>query len=80
MFHDERDGLLVEIDDCDGLVIALDRALNDKPLRATLVKGGQETYEKLFSRDSVIATLIDSYSDMIKRYAKDKAASASKPN
>jgi hypothetical protein len=54
--------------------------LNDKPLRAKLVKGGQETYEKLFSRDSVIATLIESYNDMIKRYAKDKAASTDKPN
>jgi len=78
--HDERDGLLVEIDDCDGLVTALDRALNDKSLRAKLVKGGQETYEKLFSRDSVIATLIESYNDMIKRYAKDKATSTDKPN
>ena len=73
--HDEQDGLLVEIDDCDGLVTALDRALNDKALRAKLVKGGKETYERLFSRDSVIATLIESYNDMIKRYAKDKAAS-----
>ena len=69
--HDEQDGLLVEIDDCDGLVTALDRALNDTALRAKLVKGGKETYERLFSRDSVIATLIESYNDMIKRYAKD---------
>ena len=72
--------MLVEIDDRDGLVIALDRALNDKALRAKLVKGGQKTYERLFSRDSVIATLIESYNDMIERYAKDKAASTSKPN
>ena len=72
--------MLVEIDDCDGLVTALDRALNDKPLRAKLVKSGQETYEKLFSRDSVIATLIESYNNMIKRYAKDKVASTGKPN
>ena len=30
--------------------------------------------KRLFSRDSVIATLIESYKDMIERYAKDKAA------
>jgi glycosyltransferase involved in cell wall biosynthesis len=77
--HDEQDGLLVEIDDCDGLVIALDRALNDKALRAKIVKGGQETYKRLFSRDAVIATLIESYKDMIERYAKDKAPKNSRP-
>ena len=62
---------LSKIDDCDGLVTALDRALNDKALRANLLKGGKETYERLFSRDSVIATLLESYDDMIKRHAKD---------
>jgi hypothetical protein len=78
--HNEQDGLLVEIDDCDGLKTALVRALNNKALRAKLIKGGQETYERLFSRDSVIATLIESYNDMIYRYAKVKADSAGKPN
>jgi Glycosyltransferase len=64
----EKDGLLVEIDDCEGLIEALQRALNDKALRARLVKGGTKMYEQLFSRDSVITSLIKSYQDMIRRY------------
>jgi glycosyltransferase involved in cell wall biosynthesis len=64
----EKDGLLVDIDDCEGLVEALKRALYDKALRAQLIKGGTKMYEKLFSRESVIESLIESYRDMIKRY------------
>ena len=64
----EKNGLLVEIDDREGLVQALQRALNDKALRAKLIKGGTEMYERLFNRDSVIESLIKSYQDMIRRY------------
>ena len=64
----EKDGLLVDIDDCEGLVEALQRALNDKALRAQLIKGGTKMYEKLFSRESVIKSLIKSYQDMVQRY------------
>ena len=64
----EKDGLLVDIDDCEGLIKALQRALHDKALRAQLIKGGTKMYEKLFSRDAVITSLLKSYQDMIKRY------------
>ena len=64
----EKDGLLVDIDDCEGLIEALQRALHDKALRAQLIKGGTKMYKKLFSRDSVITSLIKSYQDMIRRY------------
>ena len=64
----EKDGLLVDIDDCEGLVEALQRVLHDEALRAQLIKGGTEMYEKLFKRDFVIKSLIKSYRDMIKRY------------
>ena len=66
----ENNGLLVDIDDCEALVAALVRALNDKPVRKQLIKGGTQTYKELFSRDSVIKKMIESYKDMIKQYAK----------
>ena len=66
----ENNGLLVDIDDCEALVAALDCALNDKPMRKQLIKGGTKTYKELFSRDSVIKELIKSYKNMIKQYAK----------
>ena len=64
----EKNGLLVDIDDCEGLIEALQRALHDEALRAQLIKGGTKMYEKLFSRESVITSLIESYQDMIRRY------------
>lgn len=66
--HHEKDGLLVDIDDCEGLTEALQRALYDKALRAQVIRGGTKMYNQLFSRDSVICSLIKSYQDMIRRY------------
>ena len=65
---DAKDGLLVDIDDRDGLVKALDTALHDKKMAASIVKGGTKTYKELFSRDVVTKTMIASYEDMIARY------------
>ena len=64
----KKDGLLVDIDDCEGLTRALQRALYDDALRAKLIKGGSKVYRQLFSRDAVITSLIKSYRDMIRRY------------
>lgn len=64
----ERDGLLLDIDDLDGLVQCLDRAANDQALRKVLVSNGQKTYDELFSKQVVIDNLIASYGDMIARY------------
>lgn len=65
---DFGDGLLVDIDDRDGLVKALDTALNDKKTAAKIVKGGTKTYNELFSREVVTKTMINSYQEMIERY------------
>jgi glycosyltransferase involved in cell wall biosynthesis len=65
---DKKDGLLVDIDDRDGLVKAIDTALHDGQIKAKIIKGGTKTYNELFSRDVVTKTMIDSYKDMIKRY------------
>ena len=69
---DRKDGLLVDIDDRDGLVTALRSALEDKALRKKIIKGGQATYEELFSREVVTKQLIASYQDMIKRFKDDR--------
>ncbi|MCE2517689.1 MAG: glycosyltransferase [Alphaproteobacteria bacterium] len=68
---DREDGMLVDIDDRDGLVAALDAALNDKKLAARIVKGGTKTYNELFSREVVTKTMISSYEEMITRYRED---------
>jgi len=65
---DSYDGLLVEIDDLAGLVKALNLALKNDELRQKLIKNGKITYEKNFSRDNVIATLIGSYKEMIAHF------------
>ncbi|MGC6485715.1 MAG: glycosyltransferase [Candidatus Puniceispirillales bacterium] len=65
---DGKDGLLVDIDDRDGLVHALRAALENKSLRRKIISGGKATYEELFSRDVVTRQLIASYKDMIRRY------------
>lgn len=64
VMHDQN-GLLVDIDDADGLARALNAAITDQTLRQTLIAGGQETYTKWFSRDAVIAELIQNYNRMI---------------
>ncbi len=69
---DAVDGLLVDIDDREGLVTALNTALNDQKMAKKIVKGGTKTYEELFSRDVVTTTMIESYEDMISRYHADK--------
>lgn len=65
---DKEDGLLVDIDDRDGLIEALNTALKDKKMARRIIDGGTQSYEKLFSRDVVIDTMIKSYNDMIDRY------------
>ncbi|MGB2241697.1 MAG: glycosyltransferase, partial [Candidatus Puniceispirillaceae bacterium] len=56
------------IDDLAGLVKALNLALKNDKLRQKLIKNGKITYEKNFSRDNVIATLIGSYKEMISHF------------
>ena len=45
----ETGGLLVEVDDPDGLASALDRLLSDSALREQLAAGGRKTVEEKFS-------------------------------
>ena len=63
--RDLHDGLLVEIDDLWGLVDAITTALENQELRTKLIINGKKSYEKNFSRDAVISTLLESYKKMI---------------
>lgn len=65
--HD-KDGLLSDIDDLDGLVANLQRLQADKALAKRLVKNGTKTYQDEFERETVTTRLIASYDDMIRRY------------
>lgn len=67
---DYEDGLLVDIDDRDGLVQALKTALYDDKVAQKIIKGGQRSYDELFSRKVVIEQMLASYQDMIARYKK----------
>jgi len=60
------DGLLCEIDDVDGLAAQLKSALYDEAVRKTIIAGGTKTYETLFSKEVVIASLKDAYQTMLK--------------
>ena len=64
------DGLLVEIDDLNGLVKALKECLANEQLRNKLVSGGKLKYEKEFSQEVIVRKLIASYKDMILRHEK----------
>ena len=50
----EQDGLLVEIDDVDGLTAALRRVLLDPDLAARLVVGGRAAYEAQFTKAAFV--------------------------
>ncbi len=48
---DEENGLLVEIDDVDGLARAINRVLSEPGLRDRLVDGGREIYQARFTKE-----------------------------
>ncbi len=57
----ERNGLLVEVDDVDGLAAAINRCLGDPALRQRLVDGGRRTYEGQFTREVLVRDLLAFY-------------------
>lgn len=58
---DGKTGLLVDIDDADGLAAAIRRALGDADLRASLVEAGRLAYEKDFTREVLVRELTGFY-------------------
>ena len=60
-------GMLSEIDDVDGLRENLRAVLEDTKLRERLVNEGKRTYETQFTEDVVIAKLLETYQEIIRR-------------
>lgn len=62
----EKDGLLVEIDDVDGLAAAVNRLIADPDLRQALVRNGAETYRRDFSKEAFTANALALYRHVAK--------------
>jgi glycosyltransferase involved in cell wall biosynthesis len=58
----EEDGLLVEIDDVDGLAAAVNRLIAEPDLRHRLVANGTATYQRDFSKEAFTANALALYS------------------
>lgn len=58
---DGENGLLVEIDDVDGLTLAMNRLVNDSDLRDRLIEGGLESYRSQFTKDIFIQDSVAFY-------------------
>lgn len=51
---DRQNGMLVDIDDVDGLATAINAVLDDQTLRDQIVAGGSQTYTQQFTKDVFI--------------------------
>lgn len=58
---DGENGLVVPIDDEAALAAAIERLINDAPLRDRLIAGGRTSYEAEFHRDVVTGRMIETY-------------------
>lgn len=63
----ERNGLLVDIDDVEGLAAALVRLRDDDALRQKLIAGGRETYLAGYTRVAVTARMLEVYRKILGR-------------
>jgi hypothetical protein len=61
---DGVDGLLCPIDDAPALAHAIMRLVEDRDLRERLAQGGWRTYQRGFTKEAVVASLLDAYRAM----------------
>ncbi len=66
--QNEDNGMLVEIDDVDGLTTAINRVLQEPDLRERIIAGGTRTYEAQFTKDAFVRDSLAFY-EMIARKA-----------
>ncbi len=62
----EVNGLLLEIDDTEGLTEAIRRVINDKELREKIVSGGTRTYEDQFTKEVFVRDSLEFYNRVTK--------------
>lgn len=58
---DESDGLMVDVDDVQGLKTAIERVLSDKKLASKLVENGFARYQEEFTKAQCVAGYLDFY-------------------
>jgi len=61
----EKNGLLVPIDDHEALAAALGRAIKDEPLRHQLIADGHDTFARKYTRKAVTEQMIALYEKLI---------------
>lgn len=59
LVENETTGLLVRMEDADGLAAAIGRVLGDKALASRLSQAAYETYHARFNRESVVARYVE---------------------
>ena len=62
---DGENGMLVEIDDIDGLATAVNKVIANSSLRDKIVANGYKAYEKDFSEEKVAQSYIDFYNRIV---------------
>lgn len=66
LIQDGENGLLVSLEDHENLSVAINRVINDPALKNKIVKGGLETYHRLFSQDRVIEAYLNFFENILK--------------
>ena len=69
--RDRENGLLVEVDDLDGLTMALKNVINDPKLVETIVEGGWQDYQSTFTKEAFTRDSLDFYRTILNRQRKD---------
>ena len=65
--ENEKNGLLVDIDDVEGLTRAITRLIHDEDLKARLIKGGQDFHHSRFTKRAFINESLDFYQRILMR-------------
>jgi len=64
--EDEKNGMLVPMNDADALAGAISRVIADKDLRARIVEGGRNSYEARFTKEVYVRDMFAFYERILK--------------
>jgi glycosyltransferase involved in cell wall biosynthesis len=62
----EKNGMLVPVDDSGALAVAIQRVLAEPELRARIVQGGSRTYEEGFTKQVYVRDMLAFYDNVMK--------------
>ncbi len=63
--ENEKNGLLIPVDDADALAKAMQRCIDDKALCARMVAGGAATYQQHFTKEAFLTASFDFYRQVV---------------